>query len=58
MRWCRGATLGIALVGGNGGGEGENQFRFPRGLWFDRHGDLYVSDCDNNRVQRFSLEQN
>ncbi|CAF4284370.1 unnamed protein product, partial [Rotaria socialis] len=44
------------IVGGNGEGEGANQFNVPRGLTFDRHGNLYVADMGNNRVQRFSVE--
>ncbi|CAF3433823.1 unnamed protein product, partial [Rotaria socialis] len=44
------------IVGGNGEGGGVNQFNVPRGLSFDRHGNLYVADTGNNRVQRFSIE--
>ncbi|CAM4951607.1 unnamed protein product [Rotaria socialis] len=44
------------IVGGNGEGEGANQFNVPRGLTFDRHGNLYVADMGNNRVQQFSVE--
>ncbi|CAF3742410.1 unnamed protein product [Rotaria socialis] len=47
---------GAVIVGGNGQGAGANQFNFPFGLSFDRHGNLYVADRDNNRVQRFSIE--
>ena len=58
MRWIQGEKKqGTVIVGGNGQGEGANQFRNPIGLSFDRRGNLYVVDCFNNRVQRFSIEK-
>ncbi|CAF4664862.1 unnamed protein product, partial [Rotaria magnacalcarata] len=57
MRWTQGdKKQGTVIVGGNGLGEGGNQFNAPKGLSFDRHGNLYVVDRDNHRVQRFSIE--
>ncbi|CAF3383773.1 unnamed protein product [Rotaria socialis] len=57
MRWTQGdKKQGTLVVGGDRRGEGANQFNFPIGLSFDRHGNLYVADRDNNRVQRFSIE--
>ncbi|CAF4593305.1 unnamed protein product, partial [Rotaria socialis] len=57
MRWTPGdKKQGTAIVGGNGEGEGANQFQCPIGLSFDRHGNLYVVDWGNARVQRFSIE--
>ncbi|CAF1591504.1 unnamed protein product, partial [Rotaria magnacalcarata] len=57
MRWTQGdKKLGTVMVGGNGAGAGVNQFILPIGLSFDRYGNLYVVDCDNHRVQRFSIE--
>ncbi|CAF2091295.1 unnamed protein product, partial [Rotaria magnacalcarata] len=56
MRWTQGAKQGTVIVGGNGKGAGANQFNIPYGLSFDRHGNLYVADMSNNRVQRFSIE--
>ncbi|CAF3702546.1 unnamed protein product [Rotaria socialis] len=57
MRWTqRDKKQGTIIVGGNCKGEGANQFNGPIGLSFDRHGNLYVVDRDNNRVQRFSME--
>ncbi|CAF3226213.1 unnamed protein product [Rotaria socialis] len=57
MRWTQGdKKQGAVIVGGNGSGAGANQFNGPRGLSFDRHGNLYVADRDNHRVQRFSIE--
>ncbi|CAF2125042.1 unnamed protein product, partial [Rotaria magnacalcarata] len=57
MRWTQGdKKQGAVIVGGNGQGAGVNQFNTPVGLSFDRHGNLYVTDMRNNRVQRFSIE--
>ncbi|CAF3289409.1 unnamed protein product [Rotaria socialis] len=57
MRWTQGdKKQGTVIVGGNGVGEGANQFSAPIGLSFDRQGNLYVGDYGNNRVQRFSIE--
>ncbi|CAF2215099.1 unnamed protein product, partial [Rotaria magnacalcarata] len=51
-----GANQGTVIVGGNDEGAGANQFSSPVGLSFDRHGNLYVADWGNDRVQRFSIE--
>jgi sugar lactone lactonase YvrE len=51
----RGATEGSILAGGNGKGKQMNQLHYPNGLSFDRHGNLYVADCFNHRVQKFEL---
>ncbi|CAF3341873.1 unnamed protein product [Rotaria socialis] len=57
MRWTQGdKKQGTVIVGGNGKGEGANQFNDPIGLSFDRHGNLYVADQNIYRVQRFSIE--
>ncbi|CAF2173560.1 unnamed protein product, partial [Rotaria magnacalcarata] len=56
MRWTQGAKQGTVIAGGNGKGAGANQFSYPEGLSFDRHGNLYVADEWNHRVQRFSIE--
>ncbi|CAM4844922.1 unnamed protein product [Rotaria magnacalcarata] len=57
MRWTQGdKKQGTVIVGGNDQGAGANQFNVPVGLSFGRHGNLYVADCDNHRVQRFSIE--
>ncbi|CAF1527985.1 unnamed protein product, partial [Rotaria magnacalcarata] len=56
MRWTQGdKKQGTVIAGGNGAGAGANQFHYLRGLSFDRHGNLYVTDEDNSRVQRFSI---
>ncbi|CAF4984891.1 unnamed protein product, partial [Rotaria magnacalcarata] len=57
MHWTQGdKKQGTVIAGGNGKGAGANQFNFPIGLSSDRHGNLYVVDELNNRVQRFSIE--
>ncbi|CAF4457864.1 unnamed protein product, partial [Didymodactylos carnosus] len=58
MRWPKGATQGSVIVGGNGRGEQLNQLYWPFGLSFDRHGNLYVVDCGNHRVQKFNIDSN
>ncbi|CAF1628739.1 unnamed protein product, partial [Rotaria magnacalcarata] len=56
MRWTQGdKKQGTVIVGGSGYGAGANQLKYPRGLSFDRLGNLYVADRDNHRVQRFSI---
>ncbi|CAF1498006.1 unnamed protein product [Rotaria magnacalcarata] len=57
MRWTQGdKKQGTVIVGGNGAGAEANQFYLLVGLSFDRHGNLYVADAGNHRVQRFSIE--
>ncbi|CAM4846132.1 unnamed protein product, partial [Rotaria magnacalcarata] len=57
MRWTQGDNKqGTVIVGGNGYGAGPNQLSFPFGLSFDRHGNLYVANWSDHRVQRFSIE--
>ena len=58
MRWSKGATQGSVIVGGNGRGSQSNQLNSPMGLSFDRHGNLYVVDYGNHRVQKFNLNFN
>jgi hypothetical protein len=55
MCWPKGSKVGRTVVGGNGRGEQPNQFNDLRGLSFDRQGNLYVVDKDNNRVQKFDI---
>ena len=46
-------TLGIVVAGGNGTGNGANQFRGATAVYVDAAGYIYVSDYYNNRVQKF-----
>jgi sugar lactone lactonase YvrE len=57
-RWPKGGAKGVVVVGGNGCGDATNQLVLPQGLCFDRQGNMYVADCNNNRVQQFKLEKN
>ncbi|CAF3939558.1 unnamed protein product [Rotaria sordida] len=57
MRCPKGATQGSVIAGGNGAGRQSNQLTSPVGLSFDRHGNLYVVDYENDRVQKFNIEQ-
>ncbi|CAF1088601.1 unnamed protein product [Rotaria magnacalcarata] len=58
MRWTQGdKKRATVIVCGNGYGAEANQLNRPYGLSFDRHGNLYVVDYGNNRVQRFSIEK-
>ncbi|CAM4750624.1 unnamed protein product [Rotaria magnacalcarata] len=57
LRWAQGGKKqGNLIVGGNGRGAGANQLNCLRGLSFDHHGNLYVVDENNHRVQRFSIK--
>jgi DNA-binding beta-propeller fold protein YncE len=58
MRWVEGATQGSVIVGGNGEGRRSNKLNGPFGLSFDRHGNLYVVDNGNHRVQKFNIDSN
>ncbi|CAF1027829.1 unnamed protein product [Adineta steineri] len=60
MRWLKltDSIEGRIIVGGNGVGNGSNQLNWPSGLLFDRKGNLYVSDRDANRVQKFDVDLN
>jgi len=58
MCWPFGSKEGQLVVGGNGKGNGSNQFKYPTGLSFDVENNLYVVDSLNYRVQRFSVDKN
>jgi peptidoglycan hydrolase-like protein with peptidoglycan-binding domain len=58
MRWVKGGIEGSVIVGGNGNGGQSNQLNWPVGLSFDRHGNLYVVDAENHRVQKFNIDFN
>lgn len=45
---------GVVVAGGNGGGTAPNQLFFPQGVFVDASGNIYVSDEDNWRVQKFA----
>ncbi|CAF1462101.1 unnamed protein product, partial [Rotaria sp. Silwood1] len=62
MKWKEGAKQGIIVAGGQGEGNSLTQMYYPQGvvvdqlgLSFDRHGNLYVVDNENHRVQKFNI---
>jgi hypothetical protein len=48
------ASTGVTVAGGNGAGMADNQMTHPMGLVLDNHGNIYVADQANNRVQRWA----
>jgi sugar lactone lactonase YvrE len=58
VRWPKGAQQGTVIIeGGNHAGQPEYFIGYPIGLSFDRHGQLYVVDASNKRVQKFTIEK-
>ncbi|CAF2161951.1 unnamed protein product, partial [Rotaria magnacalcarata] len=49
-----GENIGTLVAGGNGNGDGLNQLNGPTYLFVDRQQNVYVSDCYNNRVMKWS----
>ena len=47
------ATIGIVVAGGTGPGSAANQLNGPTGIGMDAHGNLYVADAGNDRIQQF-----
>ncbi|CAF3865219.1 unnamed protein product, partial [Rotaria sp. Silwood1] len=52
IRWPKLATQETVIIGGNDEGAQANQIWNPIGLTFDLHGNLYVVEYWNNRVQK------
>ena len=46
-------STGITVAGGNGAGSASNQLSAPDGLYVDGAGNIYVSDHNNSRIQKF-----
>lgn len=57
MKWTTNyAAGGICVVGCTGTrGVATHQLRNPRDLKFDRDGNLYISDQENHRIQKFMI---
>ncbi|CAF1164235.1 unnamed protein product [Adineta steineri] len=55
-RWSRGALDGPTIVGQENTGSGPTQLAYPFDLSFDRHGNLYVVDYRNSRIQKFVID--
>lgn len=45
---------GIVVAGGNGPGTDPGQLTFPQQIFVDPAGNLYVTDENNNRIQKFT----
>lgn len=54
--WAKEATEGTIIAGGYDGDKETSQLYHPWGLSYDQHGQLFVADHSNHRVQRFPLE--
>jgi hypothetical protein len=57
MRWLKDSKSGSVIIGGRGSGSGINLLSDPNDLTFDRQGNLYVSDWDNDRVQMYTIDK-
>jgi sugar lactone lactonase YvrE len=47
------ATHGMVVAGGNGAGSAMNQLNDPLGIFLDANANLYVTDHQNNRIQKY-----
>lgn len=53
-----GSNTNITTVAGTGSnGSNAAALSFPQGIFVDKNLNLYVADCSNNRIQRFSCGQ-
>lgn len=52
-RWTIGEQKSILVAGGNGKGNGLDQFNEPRYIYVDSEQSIYVSDCWNNRIMKW-----
>ncbi len=58
-KWAKNAKYAVTIIGDiNGGGNRSDQLSNPRGLVFDKDGNIYVSDTYNHRIQKFIIENN
>jgi len=55
-RWNIGENEGVLVAGGNGCGNGLNQFNQPRFIFVDQEDTLYVSDCCNHRIMKWTKD--
>lgn len=54
-RWQKNKTEGEVIIGGNTAGAGADLLNSPGNAVLDANGNLFVSDMNNFRVQRFSV---
>ncbi|CAF1208910.1 unnamed protein product [Adineta ricciae] len=57
MKWRRDANEGLVVAGGNGRGKYLNQLDGPEGLAVDDFGHAYIADGYNDRIVRWSEEE-
>ena len=50
------AQPGAVLLEGGQPGAGPGQFAYPRGIAVDSHGDIYVADSRNHRIQKIGKD--
>ena len=56
MKWLKNANNGTLLAGiSNSPGTTATKLNNPSGIYFDKNGDMYVSEYSNDRVQRFTI---
>jgi len=53
QKWAPGATSGTTVAGGNGEGLAANQLNDAIGVFVDASGNIYVSDRNNFRIQKW-----
>ena len=53
MKWNKDGKEGIVVAGGQGQGGALTQLSYPRGLFVDTSGTLYIADRSNHRVLRW-----
>jgi sugar lactone lactonase YvrE len=59
MRWAPNSISGVCIAACSGAsGRTANKLNMPYNLAFDIYGSLYVTDCNNNRVQKFQILDN
>jgi hypothetical protein len=57
MRWRKGASKGEIIVGDRFlPGDESNELNGPESIAFDQDKNLYVSDSNNHRIQKFNIE--
>lgn len=57
MRWLKDSRSGDVLLGGHGHGSGVNQLAFAVDIDFDQHGNLYITDRNNHRIQMYAINK-
>ena len=54
QKWAPGATEGVTVAGGNGGGSNLNQFDQPQDVYVDLDRNVYVTEYNNSRVVKWA----